>query len=249
MIPMKVMENKPIAKNIYQLTFYSPEIAQKATPGQFVHIKTHDTTDPLLRRPFSISGVDKEGNCHIIYKVVGKGTGLLAQKTFGDNIDVLGPLGTGFCTFPKSIAIIGGGVGIAPLLFLAQTTAKNPGTKKAFLGFTTKTEVFALEKLKSLGFEVFAFTDDGSFGQKGYPTDGLQDYIKSVDILYACGPKPLLKEVKTIAKHTQIPAYLSLEERMACGIGACLGCAVKTKDGYKKACHDGPVFKAEDIEI
>lgn len=243
----QILKNQPIAKNTYKLIFKAPDISKIAYPGQFVHIRVLDTTSPLLRRPISLAGVDTaKGTCKIIYKVVGKGTQLLSCKKPGENLDIIGPLGKGFPIniLGKEPILIGGGVGTAPLLFLAEYI----GVGRAFVGFTTKDEVFGIETLKTAGYDVKLYTDDGSLGKKGYPTDDIKDYITDDSMIFACGPTALLKKVKKLLKETNIPTYVSLEERMACGIGACLGCSVKTPEGnYKKTCSDGPVFSVDRI--
>ncbi|WP_422448802.1 dihydroorotate dehydrogenase electron transfer subunit [Thermoanaerobacterium sp. DL9XJH110] len=251
------------------MKMYCPEVAVKAAPGQFLHIRCSDTPSPLLRRPVSIAGVNEEdGTVEIIYRVVGEGTRLMSQKKAGEIIDILGPLGRGFPLPPGAAnpVLIGGGVGVAPLLYLARKiagTLSGPGrVSAAFIGFSTAAEVFGEEFLRSCGFKVFLTTDDGTAGQKGVPTEVFENCIKAHEmpgqsrthpqsgIIYACGPKPLLAKVKDIAAREKIPAYLSLEERMACGVGACLGCAVKSaREGYKKVCRDGPVFESGEIHL
>lgn len=245
-LDVKILENKKIAKNTYKLIFNSDQLSKTASCGQFIHIRITDTTSPLLRRPISLAGVDSSGYCMIIYKVVGKGTKLLSQKKPGDYLDILGPLGCGFPTDiqDKKPIIIGGGVGTAPLLFLAQQISAG----SALIGFATKDEMFGIKTLETAGFDTKIYTNDGTCGKKGYPTDKLEKHIDKDSIIFACGPTPLLKKVKNIAKAKNIPTYISLEERMACGVGACLGCSVKTPDGgYKKTCSDGPVFSADEI--
>lgn len=251
----EIIQNVEIAPDIYKMELQAPEITQKANPGQFLHIRCSDTVSPLLRRPISIAHVDeKTGKMGIIYRVVGEGTQLLCQKSPGNRVDIIGPLGRGF-PLPnkdKTPVIIGGGIGVAPLFYLAK---KIPGPVTALLGFTTKQEAFGIEFLNSLGIEVIIATDDGTLGYKGFPTELLEECLKQYQdkssfIFYACGPKLMLSEVKAIAAREKIPAYLSLEERMACGVGACIGCSVKSsQEGYKKVCKDGPVFEAGEIEL
>lgn len=256
-----ITQNIQIAPDIYLMKIESPETAETAHPGQFLHIRCSDALSPLLRRPISIADVDKKtGNIIIIYRVVGQGTQLLCQKRSGDMLDIIGPLGNGF-PMPdkgKTSIIVGGGIGVAPLLYLAKNIAKeqiNVRLPIVLLGFATKQEAFGIEFLNSLGVKVEICTDDGTLGHKGFPTKLLKEYLgqhqdKSKLILYACGPKPMLSDIKDIATCENITAYLSLEERMACGVGACLGCSVKSSQaGYKKVCKDGPVFAAGEIEL
>jgi len=256
-----ITQNIQIAPDIYLMEIESPEIAEDAQPGQFLHIRCSDALLPLLRRPISIADADKKtGSIKIIYRVVGQGTQLLCQKKPGDRLDIIGPLGNGF-PMPdkgKTSIIIGGGIGVAPLLYLAKNIAKeqmNGHLPIVLLGFATKQEAFGIEFLNSLHVKVEICTDDGTFGYKGFPTKLLKEYLKQYQeksnlILYACGPKPMLSGIKDIAACENITTYLSLEERMACGVGACLGCSVKSSQaGYKKVCKDGPVFEAGEIEL
>ena len=257
----EITQNAEIAPDIYMMELQAPEIAQNANPGQFLHIRCSDTVSPLLRRPISIADVDeKTGKMKIIYRVVGEGTHLLCQKTPGNRVDIIGPLGKGF-PLPdrgKTSIIIGGGIGVAPLLYLAKKIAeeqKSDNSPIAMLGFATKQEAFGIEFLKSLGIKVIIATDDGTLGHKGFPTELLEEYFKQHQdkpgrVFYACGPKLMLSGIKAIAARENIRAYFSLEERMACGVGACIGCSVKSsREGYKKVCKDGPVFEAGEIML
>ncbi len=256
-----IAQNTQIAPDIYLMEIESPEIAEGAQPGQFLHLRCSDTLAPLLRRPISIADVDKRaGKVKIIYRVVGQGTQLLCQKSPGDLLDIIGPLGRGF-PMPdkgKTSIIVGGGIGVAPLLYLAKELAgdeTNGHKPLTFLGFATKEEAFGIDFLKSLGIKVEICTDDGTLGHKCFPTELLKEHLKEFQdkskiTLYACGPKPMLSGIKGIAANENITAYLSLEERMACGVGACLGCSVKSsKSGYKRVCKDGPVFEAGEIDL
>jgi len=256
-----VIKNIQIAPDIYLMEIKSSEIAEGAKPGQFLHIRCADLLSPLLRRPISIADVDKKnGSIKIIYRVVGQGTQLLCHKKQGDSLNVIGPLGNGFPLPDKGTisVIIGGGIGIAPLLYLAKSIAKDRADDnllKVILGFETKQEAFGVEYFNSLGIEVSISTDDGTLGYKGLPTELLKDYLKQRQdksnlVIYSCGPKPMLSSIKDLAAREKITAYLSLEERMGCGVGACLGCSVKSsQSGYKKVCKDGPVFEAGEIEL
>lgn len=247
-----------MARGIYLLRLCADKVAESANPGQFLHVKCTKVPHPLLRRPFSIADTHREeGTADIIYRVVGEGTSILSQKRPGEVLDIMGPLGRGFPSPPPGTLplIVGGGVGVAPLLFLAKELSKVAGLEgRAFLGFSTGREIFDTEVFESCGFSVELATDDGTCGKRGFPTELLEDFLKGEKkvqaVVYACGPRMLLLKVKEIAASCGIPAYLSLEERMGCGIGACLGCAVKSaKGGYKKVCRDGPVFEAGEVEI
>ncbi|HQE05511.1 MAG: dihydroorotate dehydrogenase electron transfer subunit [Tepidanaerobacteraceae bacterium] len=255
-----IMQNTQIAPDIYLMEIQSAETAEAARPGQFLHIRCTDSLSPLLRRPISIADADKKtGNIKIIYRVVGQGTQLLCRKRPGDSLDIIGPLGQGF-PMPdegQTPVIVGGGIGVAPLLFLAKSVVKETfcPMPKVFLGFETKQEAFGIEFFESLGIELEICTDDGSLGNKCFPTALLKEYLeqcqdKSKLVIYACGPRPMLAGLKDIASAEDITAYFSMEERMACGVGACLGCSVKSSQGaYKKVCKDGPVFEAGEIEL
>ncbi|KXG75413.1 Dihydroorotate dehydrogenase B (NAD(+)), electron transfer subunit [Fervidicola ferrireducens] len=254
----EIILNEKVAHSIYLLRLRANKVAESANPGQFLHVKCTKGPHPLLRRPFSIADVQrKKDTADIIYRVVGEGTSILSQKKPGEVLDLMGPLGRGFpLPLPGTLPlIVGGGVGVAPLLFLAKKLSKVAGLEgRAFLGFSSARETFGMEVFESYGFSVELATVDGTCGKMGFPTELLEDYLKSEKkvkaIVYACGPRMLLLKVKEIAASCGIPAYLSLEERMGCGIGACLGCAVKSaKGGYKKVCRDGPVFEAGEVEI
>ncbi|GAQ25712.1 dihydroorotate dehydrogenase electron transfer subunit [Tepidanaerobacter syntrophicus] len=254
-----IVQNTEIAPGIYNMKLEAPDIAKTAEPGQFLHIRCSQALAPLLRRPISIADADeKNGRIDIIYRVVGEGTKLLSEKLPGEKADIIGPLGNGFYMPPKDSypIIIAGGIGTAPILYLAKKIAlKSNSSASVILGFTTESEIFGTDYLKCPGINLSITTDDGSFGYKGFPTDILENLLKSwknaaPPIIYACGPKPLLVKIKEITQRENILAYLSLEQRMACGVGACLGCSVKSSfGGYKKVCKDGPVFKACEVEL
>lgn len=252
---MEVVDNRELVPRIFQMKLMAPGVAKTAAPGQFLHIRCSHSISPLLRRPISIAGVGEDlETVEIIYRVVGEGTQWLSRRASGEELDVLGPLGKGF-PMPKPEAnpvLVGGGLGVAPLLFLAQEIAKNRGTTKSpgrvFIGFCTAAEAYGIDRLKTWGYDVFVATDDGSLGHRGFPTDPLTSGLGADDVLYTCGPLPLISKVKALGRRYSIPTYLSLEERMACGIGACIGCSVKASgDGYKKVCKDGPVFEADKV--
>lgn len=220
-----------------------------AKPGQFLEIKISDGYEPLLRRPFSIHrrrGKDIE----IIYRIAGRGTEILSQRKVGEYLNVIGPLGNGFSILDSQPSIlVAGGMGVAPLVFLAEKLAKSKTL--VLLGAKTKRQILCEKEFRDLGCEVKVATDDGSRGFKGKVTDLLKHLLPTLSsqlsTIYACGPKLMLKEIALISKQYNIPAQVSLEEHMACGIGACLGCVVKTKDGFKRVCKEGPVFNADEI--
>lgn len=244
----KVIENKELCQNIYEIVIECPEIAQETKPGQFLHIKTNTGLDPLLRRPISISRVYKDkGHLSLIYQVLGRGTKEMAALKPGEDIDIIGPLGNGFPVFQgKKCAVVGGGMGVAPLLELATSL----DDCDAYLGF--KCSTFKLTEYKSACKELFIATEDGNIGDKGYVTDIIKN-ISKYDVVYTCGPKLMMKKVKELCESSAVQCFVSVEERMGCGIGACLVCACKIKEGdawhYKKACIDGPVFEAGEVDF
>lgn len=257
---VKVIKNIEVVKNYYKILLSSGQMARLCEPGQFVEIKVADSYDPLLRRPFSIHRI-RGKNLEILYEVVGKGTQILSQKKVGEYLDIIGPLGNGFdyqlpITNYQLPILVAGGMGVAPLIFLAEQIKKR-NTQYAMhntlvlIGAKTRNHIFCEKEFKDLGCEVKISTDDGSRGFKGKVTDLLNKVLSSIQYpvsrIYACGPRPMLKEIAALSRRYNMPAQISLEEHMACGIGACLGCVVDTQDGYKQVCKEGPVFNAEEI--
>lgn len=223
--------------------------------GQFIEIRVTDEIDPLLRRPISIHNIE-ENIVEFVFQVKGKGTEILSKKELGDKIDILGPLGNGPFIFEgkKNIAIIGGGIGIFPLYELAKQAKQNNISVNMYLGFRSKDFVVLEDEYKNVSDKFVLTTDDGTYGEKGFAIDILKEDIKSgnIDGIYACGPLPMLKAVQKLAKETDISTQISLEERMGCGIGVCLGCAVKVnleETMYIHVCKAGPVFDANAVEI
>jgi len=252
-----IKSNEKIKKDHYRLTFSYPKGMENPEPGQFFNIKINNSYKPLLRRPFGTHKIGKN-EVKILYKVVGEATRLLSEKKKGEKLDILGPLGNGFpmlqtINHKKQTAIlIGGGHGVAPLYALAEKFKTYNLKLIVFIGARTKEHIVCDKDFKKLGAKVNIATEDGSKDHKGLVTDLLKKNLgiknhKSQNTIYTCGPKLMLKAVAKIAKRYKIPCRLSLEEYMACGIGTCLGCAVKTKMGYKMVCKDGPVFDSEEI--
>jgi len=250
----EIVYKEEIAANTIDMRIRSKEIAQLAKPGQFLNIRCCERLSVLLRRPISICDVDlSKDEVRFIFQIRGDGTKLLSQKNIGDQIDVLGPLGNGFTIDPtySNPIIVGGGIGIFPLLMLAKKISfTNP---KVYLGSRTKDFVVMEEDFKPYCREIKVATDDGTYGYHGYVTELLEDSLKneSSDIVYACGPEPMLKSIQEICNLYNVPCQLSLEQRMGCGIGACLVCACKVKSAneweYKHICTDGPVFWGREI--
>jgi dihydroorotate dehydrogenase electron transfer subunit len=257
-----VVKNKSVSPSVFYLELAIPGIAALLRPGQFLHIRIGTGVDPLLRRPLSVNRVVKN-NVAILYKVVGKGTRILAEKCPGEKIDVLGPLGNGFSLKPDPAILMCGGMGIAPLVFAAESLRgllrkKTEGDIIAFVGMNTKKELLEISTLKKLGCAVHIATDDGTQGYKGFVSELLEQYLSRCKALspqlhvYACGPLPMLRALQGIAVRYGLSGQVSVDEMMGCGVGACLGCVIKTRapDGaavYKRICKDGPVFDINEI--
>ncbi|WP_423409980.1 dihydroorotate dehydrogenase electron transfer subunit [Heyndrickxia sp. MSNUG] len=249
-----VISNRQIAESIYELILKGAITSEMSDPGKFVHVKVADSFDPLLRRPISIAAIDKDnGTFTIIYRKQGKGTSLLAEKRAGERVDVLGPLGNGFpvneARTGGTAVLVGGGVGVPPMFELAKQLAQNGVSVISIIGFQSASAVFYEKELAKYG-EVYVATVDGSYGRQGYVTDILSEI--HADIVFACGPTPMLRAIESGQYAPEI--YLSLEERMGCGIGACFACVCHTKEdpngfSYKKVCSDGPVFAAGEVVI
>lgn len=250
-----VISHEKINENDYILTLQTEKIAKEVKAGQFVQVKVADIIDPILRRPISVHTVDREkGHLKLYYQVLGKGTEILKKTQVGDIINILGPLGNGFDLSLKDsrALLIGGGLGQAPLLLLAEELGNN--NNEVYLALGTRDE---LSLKNAVCFDnvcrtIKLATEDGSVGSKGYITNDLPGIIESFkpEIIYACGPNIMMSKIKEIAEKYKIKCQVSLETRMACGIGVCLGCTVKPVDAdkaYLKACVDGPVFWAQEV--
>ena len=263
-VKAKIVKNQRLTPSIYYLELEIPKLARLLVPGQFLHIRLLGTTDPLLRRPLSVNRIVNKKNGGIVYKVVGKGTYLLKEMAEGERVDVLGPLGNGFDlskikNSKVPVIFVAGGIGIAPFVFLAKYLSKKKRKITAFVGMDTKAELVCLNELKKLGCNVKISTDDGSRGFKGYVSELLDKYLSKLKSLnpkpyiYACGPKPMLKALRDLGTKYGLEGQVSLDEMMGCGLGACLGCVVKTRNPddegviYKRVCKDGPVFNIDEI--
>ncbi len=244
-----VLENKHLSDDVKELIVYAPDIAKQAMPGQFVHLKVIKS-EPLLRRPISIASVDEaKGTLSLIYRIVGKGTAAIADLKAENQVNCLGPLGHGFDLNCKRPLLIGGGMGIAPLIFLAQRLC--PATTSILMGGRNKAELFWQKRYEGLVNEIFITTDDGSLGVKGFTVTLLPELLKTkqYDRIFVCGPEIMMAGVVKIAQSQGIACQVSLEKHMACGLGACLSCTRESKDGSKrkKVCKDGPVFWAQEV--
>ena len=274
-IKAEIIENTELfVKTYYQLSLKVGEISRLAKPGQFVHLRVNNETVPLLRRPFSIHSVGEE-NLQILYKVIGKGTEILAQRKKGELLDIIGPSGNGY-KLPEGkvkVVLVAGGIGVASLYFLAEKIAPPPissplegedggeGGITVLIGGKSREDILCEDKFKRLGGKIKVSTEDGSSGRKGLVTDLLKGEILQLTlqndsvalssklpiVVYACGTTEMLKETAKIAGKYAVPCYLSLEKIIACGVGACQGCVINTKDGYQRICKDGPVFDSERI--
>lgn len=263
----RIVEHAEIGLRMWRLVFESPDLARNAVPGQFVHVLCGSTRDPLLRRPFSVHDADPDsGRVALLYEVRGRGTALLAEKRPDEALDILGPLGNGFGlpdSAGRSVWLVGGGMGAAPLYFLARRIAETAGSECMTFNMGART---ADMHVCLHGFRCFCTgdsedrywisTDDGSLGDRCFATDLLTRRIESMDpgsapVIYACGPDAMLKEVARIANERSLECQVSLEAKMACGVGACMGCVVKVREGdglkYVRVCKEGPVFTAEEV--
>jgi dihydroorotate dehydrogenase electron transfer subunit len=250
----KIVKQKEIAGDIFELTVHGELVCEINKPGQFVHIRTTKSLETLLRRPISISSFDrKEKQMTLIYRKEGLGTSQLSELVPGMEIDILGPLGNGFSideVSKQEIALlVGGGIGVPPLYELSNQLVTKGVKVIHVLGFQTEAAVFYEKKFLRNG-ETYITTVDGSYGKKGYVTDVIKDL--RFDCLYTCGPTPMLRAIEQGYPDKKV--FLSLEERMGCGIGACLACICKaTNDptgvSYKKVCSDGPVFRLGEVLI
>ena len=248
-----VVSQESIGAGIYSMWIQTDRIAADAKPGQFVSLYTNDKSK-ILPRPISLCEIDKEnGRLHLVYRVTGQGTGTdeFSQMKAGDTIPVLGPLGNGFPQEGENVFLIGGGIGVPPMLEMAKQLNCE---KQIILGYRDE-NLFLRDEFEAYG-EVFVATEDGSVGTKGNVLDAIREQNLTADVIYACGPTPMLRAIKKYAEENGIECYISLEERMACGIGACLACVCKSreKDAHsnvnnKRICKDGPVFLSTEVEI
>ncbi len=252
-VKQKIVSNEEVAPGVFRMSVEGWKEIQSASPGQFLHIRCSTTFEPLLRRPFSIHDVDSN-EVRILYKVIGCGTKLLSEKKPGDKLDVVGPLGHGFSIEPpsESVVIVAGGIGVAPMLFLARLIKAR--RKQVLIGARTRGLILYEEEFRRPGCSVEVTTDDGSYGKKGQVSALLREFLRGQKpaIVYACGPVGLLKEIANTCSSYNTLCQVSLENRMGCGVGACLGCVIRTKekDGstiYRRVCREGPVFDAGTV--
>ena len=249
-----VIEQKMIADGICSMWLDAKEVAVQAKPGQFISVYSNDKS-PVLPTPISICEIDREkGTLRIVYRVVGKGTEEFSKAEAGDSFEILGPLGNGFPIEEakgKKVLMIGGGIGVPPML---QTAKEIEGEAIIVSGYRNQ-DLFLKEELESAG-TLFIATEDGSVGTKGNVVDAIRENQIEADMMFACGPKPMLRALKNYALEKGIPCWISMEEKMACGVGACLACVCQSKDvdshshvHNKRICKDGPVFLSTEVEL
>lgn len=263
---VEIVHHQQVGPEHFLMRVLAPVLTRLAKPGQFVHARCNTVMDPLLRRPISLHGIDyKAGTVSLLYQVVGQGTRLLSEMRVGDEIDIMGPLGQGF-TIPdqtERVLVVGGGIGVAPLFPLIQALKHYKVEQTVLIGARTALYIVGTSQLSSLGVKVEVATDDGSMGYKGFVTDLAEKQLKLAkpDYFFACGPNPMLRELQKVTAKYGVKGQISLEERMGCGVGACLACVCKTKVAglvvsdktndfeYSKVCTDGPVFVASEVII
>lgn len=252
-----VVSQKQIGAGIYDLTIQTKEIAAAAKAGQFVSVYSNDASK-LLPRPISLCGIDrKAGTLRLVYRVTGEHTGTeeFSRLQAGDAVKIMGPLGNGFTVEKgKKAFLIGGGIGVPPMLQLAKEMKDAGENFQIVMGYRDA-GMFLLDEFKEQG-ESFVATEDGSVGTKGNVLDAIRENHLEADIIYACGPTPMLRALKAYAEEQNMTCYVSMEERMACGIGACLACVCNSteKDAHsnvknKRICKEGPVFNAKEVEL
>ena len=246
-----IISQEEIPPGIYSMWLKTDHIAGQAKAGQFISVYCEDGSR-MLPRPISICEIDRADHAlRIVYRIAGKGTEEFSQKHTGMRLEIMGPLGNGFPLKNKKAFLIGGGIGIPPMLELAKQLNCE---KQIILGYRNS-EMFLLDQFKKLG-SVYVATEDGSYGSKGTVLDAIRDNGLEGEIIYACGPTPMLKALKEFAGERKMECWISMEEKMACGIGACLACVCKSReiDGHtnvhnKRVCKEGPVFRAEEVEL
>lgn len=255
----EILLNKKYTENLYKIEIFSPYICKNALPGQFVNVKCcyEGSLDPLLRRPFGIYEIDKRFNVFsILYLVKGKGTIFLSKLKKGEMLNFIGPLGNAMKIDTKSEnhLLIGGGIGIAPLCMIARHLMELQKNVYFIAGFKDEAFYSWEKELAKIVKNYRIFTENGSFGEKGIPTDFIREHISEYKnfSITCCGPREMLKTLQYILQNGRIPATVLMEEIMACGIGTCMGCVIKIKEGsdsftYKKVCSDGPAFNLMEV--
>ena len=244
-----VLSNEEILPGIHVLWVQAPGIASAARPGQFVMVRVGQHYEPLLRRPLAVHRVSPfrtPTQFALAFAVVGRGTKWLSQRVPGDTIDVLGPLGNGFAVNSGNLLLVAGGLGIAPLVALAEQQLAQGATITLVMGAATRNQLYP-DSLLPGGIRLVIATEDGSAGEKAMASDLTPGLISDADQVFACGPISMYESMHRLALLTRKSVQVSMEARMGCGFGVCLGCAIETRQGMKLVCHDGPVFELRDI--
>jgi dihydroorotate dehydrogenase electron transfer subunit len=254
----EVLDNERLRRRFYLLKLRAPAVAETCRPGQFIMLRSRSNGWPYLNRPFSVYASDADSTIEIVYKVIGRATALMAGLVAGERVDVIGPLGTAFsplddCSLMVAVA---GGIGVPPLGFYCKRYAGVSESTTLVIGAKTGDELLVPVGLMAEGVEIVTFTEDGSKGRRGLATDGLLSVLEATEAdpssvrIAACGPKQMLYEVYRKAKGAGIACEVSVEEVMACGVGACMSCAIPAASGgFLHACKDGPVMKTSDIDF
>lgn len=246
----RVISNDKLCPRFYRLCLDAPELAKEVKPGQFVHIRVSDGLEPFFRRPFSVYRAKK--HVEVFYEAVGPGTKILASKKKGDSLDILGPLGNPF-TLPskniKQVVMIAGGIGVAPFMALSDVLKNKKLELILLYGGRTKGHVYPMKEFKANGVKTYVATDDGSVGVKGRVSELFSkiNLDSKSTMIYTCGPNPMMAAVQKFCVKNNLKGEAACEEIMACALGACLGCSIPTKSGYKTVCHDGPVFDISEV--
>jgi dihydroorotate dehydrogenase electron transfer subunit len=261
LLTARIADQKSTAQGIFRISIYVPEFFAASAPGQFVMIRLRDCVSTFLARPISIHSIYRKSRrtiCELMYQVVGKGTRAMSELKKGDEVLINGPLGKGFDVenLPDQVVLIAGGMGIAPLRYAAEKIREaGPGRNiVCYQGARSRDMLPDVDGLESVCSRLVIGTDDGSAGRKGFVTDlfseELSFYTDKESVVYACGPHEMLCSLKKKLLNRRIPCRVSVEERMACGVGACLGCAVRIASGeYRCACCDGPVFDINELDL
>jgi len=244
-----VLSNEEIMPGIHLMWVEAPPIVSEAQPGQFVMARTGEGHDPLLRRPLSIHRVGESGTLALLFEVVGRGTNWLARRKAGEWVDLMGPVGRGFAVNCQNLLLVAGGIGIAPLIFLAEKAAADGRRVTLIIGAKSADQVYPHHLLPP-HIAPIVITEDGSLGQRGLATGLLADLVESCqkdEQILACGPISMYETMSALSRMKGRSVQVSVEARMGCGFGGCAGCAIETKRGLKLVCQDGPIFELTDL--
>ncbi len=251
-----VVQNEALGRGYFGIVLRAPDVARAAQPGRFVMLRVSENLDPFLARPFGIASLPSRASIELIYRIVGRGTALLSRVTPGTGLGLLGPIGNGFPAPERgeTPVLVAGGSGFPPLSFFALRSRERPCFLIGAANRSCLPPIPVLKRLRAKADSVRLATDDGSAGKEGTAADLLTDFLGRPGrdlrpVVYACGPHGMLGAVSRIAEEHGVPCYVSLEERMACGLGACMGCSIPMRaGGYKRACTEGPVFDARVVD-